>query len=107
MPSGRLELQRHYDSSRLATCGKRAYTGAVRPAWKRIRYRLEWLALKAAAKIVPLLSRNACYRLAQITGALAATLDRAGRRVALSNLQLAFGDELSPDRRTKIVRQSY
>ena len=79
----------------------------MRPAWKKIRYRLEWLALKAAAKIVPLLSRNACYRLAQITGALAATLDRAGRRVALSNLQIAFGDELSPDRRNKIVRESY
>ena len=74
---------------------------------EKIRYRLEWLALKGAAKIVPLLSRNACYRLAQITGALAATVDRAGRRVALSNLQVAFGDELSPGRRNKIVRESY
>jgi Kdo2-lipid IVA lauroyltransferase/acyltransferase len=79
----------------------------VRAVWKRIRYRLEWLALKGAAKIVPLLSRNACYRLAQVTGALAATLDRAGRRVALSNLQVAFGDELSPGRRAGIVRESY
>ena len=91
----------------LATHPKRAYTGAVRAVWKKIRYRLEWLALKSVAKIVPLLSRNACYRLAQVTGALAATLDRAGRRVALSNLQVAFGDKLSPDRRAKIVRESY
>jgi KDO2-lipid IV(A) lauroyltransferase len=93
--------------SRLATHRKRAYTGAVRGIWKKIRYRLEWLALKSAAGIVPLLSRNACYRLAQVIGALAATVDRAGRRVALSNLQVAFGDELSPSRRNEIVRESY
>jgi lauroyl/myristoyl acyltransferase len=79
----------------------------VRAVWKKIRYRLEWLALVTAAKIVPLLSRKACYHLAQFTGAVAATLDRAGRRVALSNLQIAFGDELSSRRRNKIVRESY
>ena len=62
---------------------------------------------QGAAKIIPLLSRKACYRLALFTGALAATVDRAGRRVALSNLQVAFGDELSPGRRNEIVRESY
>jgi lauroyl/myristoyl acyltransferase len=75
--------------------------------WKKFRYRLEWLALKGAAAIIPLLSRKACYRLAQVTGALAATFDRAGRRVALSNLQAAFGNELSSGRRAEIVRESY
>jgi KDO2-lipid IV(A) lauroyltransferase len=80
---------------------------AVRAVWKRIRHRLEWLALTSAAKIVPLLSRKACYRLAQFIGAVAALVDRAGRRVALSNLQVAFGDEFSPDRRNQIVRESY
>ena len=79
----------------------------MRAAWKKIRYRLEWLALKGAAKVIPLLSRNACYRLAQLIGAVAATVDRAGRRVALSNLEFAFGDELSRSRRNKIVRESY
>ena len=79
----------------------------MRAAWKKIRYRLEWLALISAAKIVPLLSRNACYRLAQMTGALAATVDWAGRRVALSNLEIAFGNELSRSRRSQIVRESY
>ena len=80
---------------------------ATLDSWKRIRYRLEWLALKSAAKIIPLLSRRACYRLAQVLGRLAATLDRSGRCVALSNLEAAFGDELAPDRRTEIVRESY
>ena len=79
----------------------------MRAVWKKIRYRLEWLALKSAAKIVPLLSRQTCYRLALVIGAVAATLDRAGRRVALSNLQVALGGELSPGRRAEIVRESY
>lgn len=60
-----------------------------------------------ALKIVPLLSRNACYQLAGFAGSLAATFDRAGRRVALANLQAAFGDQFSPAARAKIVRQSY
>lgn len=79
----------------------------MRGVWKRIRYRLEWLALKGAAAVVPLLSRNACYRLAQMVGALAAIVDRAGRRVALSNLEAAFGNQLSPHRRAEIIRESY
>ena len=32
----------------LGACAKRAYTGAMRTA-RKIRYRLEWLALKSAA----------------------------------------------------------
>ncbi len=34
-------------------------------------------------------------------------LDRRGRRVALSNLRVAFGDEISAEGRAQIVRQSY
>ena len=79
----------------------------MRAAWKKIRYRLEWLALKAATKFVPLLSRKACYRLALLLGSLGASLDRRGRRVALSNLRVAFGDEISAEGRAQIVRESY
>ncbi len=75
--------------------------------WKRLRYRLEWLALKAALKLVPLLSRGACYRFAGLAGALGALFDRRGRRVAFANLQAAFGDEFSQARRAEIVRESY
>src|SRR5438309_1143078 len=57
----------------LAACVKRAYTGAM-PTARKIRYRLEWLGLKSAAKFVALLSRKACYRLALLLGSLAATL---------------------------------
>src|SRR5512133_2929205 len=74
---------------------------------RKIRYRLEWLALKSATKFLPLLSRKACYRLALLLGSLGAMLDRRGRRVALSNLRVAFGDEISSERRAQIVRESY
>jgi len=79
----------------------------VRAAWKKIRYRIEWLALAVVAKTIPLFSRKACYRLAQFIGAIAATLDRRARRVALSNLRAAFGETLSPGRQAEIVRESY
>jgi lauroyl/myristoyl acyltransferase len=40
-------------------------------------------------------------------GSLAAMFDRRGRRVALSNLRVAFGDEISAEGRAQIVRESY
>ena len=86
-----------------AACAKRAYTGAVRTA-KKIRYRLNWL--KFATKFLPLLSRKACYRLGLLLGSLGARLDRRGQRVALSNLRVAFGDEISTEGRAQIVRES-
>jgi lauroyl/myristoyl acyltransferase len=79
----------------------------MRTAWKKIRYRLEWLGLKSATKFLPILSRKACYRLALLLGSLGAMLDRRGRRVALSNLRVAFGDEISSERRAQIVYESY
>jgi KDO2-lipid IV(A) lauroyltransferase len=75
--------------------------------WKRVRYRLEWIGLLVAAKLIPLLSRKSCFRLAQMLGALMSILDRAGYRVALNNLEVAFGDELSEHDRRKIARESF
>jgi Kdo2-lipid IVA lauroyltransferase/acyltransferase len=40
-------------------------------------------------------------------GALMSILDRAGYRVALNNLEVAFGDELSEHDRRKIARESF
>ncbi|HSH37807.1 MAG TPA: lysophospholipid acyltransferase family protein, partial [Chthoniobacterales bacterium] len=79
----------------------------MKALWKKARYRLEWLALVTALKLVPLLSRRACYDLAGFAGTIAATFDRPGRRVSLSNLEAAFGDGVSPTRREQIVRESY
>src|SRR5881392_2456199 len=79
----------------------------MRSRWKRIRYRLEWIGLLLATKLIPLLSRKACYHLAQIAGALLSFFDRHRYDVALSNLEVAFGDKLSPSERRKITRESF
>src|SRR5258707_13994682 len=79
----------------------------MRSRWKRIRYRLEWAGLFLATKLIPLCSRKACYRLAQLAGALLSFLDRPLYHVALSNLEVAFGDQLSARERRKIVRESF
>jgi Kdo2-lipid IVA lauroyltransferase/acyltransferase len=79
----------------------------VRAIWKKIRYRLEWVGLLLATALVPLLSRKACFRLANLLGAMMSVLDRGGARVALSNLEVAFGDRFSAAERKRIVRESF
>ncbi len=76
-------------------------------AWKPTRQRGEWLVVRAFAAMVPRLPRRFCHRLADWLGAAAALLDRTGRRVALENLQCAFGAEFSAERRSELVRESY
>ena len=79
----------------------------MRSIWKRIRHRLEWAGVLVATKLVPLLSRKGCYRFALALGGLMSILDRHGRKVALSNLEVAFGDRFSQREREQIVRESY
>src|SRR5438309_7792197 len=83
------------------------YTAAMRSQWKRFRYRLEWIALRLATRLVPILSRKTCFYLAEFLGAAMSILDRHRRKVALSNLEVAFGDQSSIGERRKIVRQSF
>jgi KDO2-lipid IV(A) lauroyltransferase len=75
--------------------------------WKRIRYRLEWLGLVVAIKLIPLCSRKACYHIALAAGALLSFVDRRRYQVALSNLEVAFGDRFSPQQRRNIIRESF
>src|SRR5947208_11137358 len=79
----------------------------MRSRWKRIRYRLEWIGLILATKLIPLFSRRACYYLAQTAGALMPIFDRHHYKVALNNLEVAFCDQLSIQQRRKIARQSF
>src|SRR6516162_2344687 len=79
----------------------------MRSQWKRIRYRLEWLGLVLATKLIPLFSRSACYHLARTAGALLSFADRQAYRVAVSNLDVAFGHRFSPRERRKIARESF
>src|SRR5438477_10570851 len=79
----------------------------MRSRWKRIRYRLEWLGLVLATKLIPLCSRTACYHIARSAGALLSFVDRQRFKVALNNLEVAFGNRFSPQERRKIVRDSF
>src|SRR6266568_3388885 len=76
----------------------------MRRRWKKFRYRLEWAGLHAAAKLVPLLSRKACFRLAHSLGFIMSIFDRHGRKVALSNLDVAFGDYIEFENLEEIDR---
>ena len=67
----------------------------MRRRWKRFRYRLEWIGLRLALKLVPLLPRSICLRLARVLGFLMSIFDRQARNVALANLEVAFGNQLS------------
>jgi KDO2-lipid IV(A) lauroyltransferase len=79
----------------------------MRSRWKRVRYRLEWLGLVLATKLIPLGSRRACYHIAQAAGVLLSFVDRQRYQVALTNLKVAFGDQFSPNERRKIARESF
>ena len=79
----------------------------MRSQWKRIRYRLEWLGLLLATKLIPLCSRRVCYHLARTAGVLLSFLDRQRFEVAADNLRVAFGDQFSADERRKLARESF
>src|SRR6266700_947035 len=79
----------------------------MRSQWKRVRYRLEWLGLRLAMKLVPLLPRKARFRLAHFLGALMSIFDRDRYKVALNNLEVAFGSQLSNRERRTITRESF
>src|SRR6266480_4808903 len=79
----------------------------MRSQWKRIRYRLEWIGLLLAARLIPLCSRRICDYVARLAAALLSFLDRPRYRVALSNLEVAFGNRFSPAERRKLARQSF
>src|SRR5215475_10151305 len=79
----------------------------MRSRWKRIRYRLEWLGLILATKLIPLCSRRTCYRISQAAGALLSFADRDRYQVTLTNLEVAFGDRFSLEERRKIARESF
>src|SRR6266446_6716906 len=83
------------------------YTLLVKRRLKHLRHRAEWFFLHMGSAFVPLLPHSICYRLAQLLGTLAFAIDRRGRRVALSNLEVALGHELSLTQRRTIARKSY
>jgi KDO2-lipid IV(A) lauroyltransferase len=56
----------------------------------RVRYRLEYLALRAFAAIIPRLSRRSVLATARALGSIAFRLDRRGRNLGRQNLNTAI-----------------
>lgn len=74
---------------------------------KRTRHRLEWLAIRTLAQLVPRLPRSVTHPLAGALGGAAALLHWPGRRVALENLEAVFAAEMPLAQRKRVARQSY
>lgn len=77
------------------------------PFWKRQRYRLECLGLRAASALVCLLPWRWIGLLATAVGSAFFTIDRHRRDVTLANLRSAFGDKYSEGELRSIGRKSY
>jgi Kdo2-lipid IVA lauroyltransferase/acyltransferase len=73
-------------------------------AGKRVRFRLEWLAAETLALIIPVFPRRFVVQLGYALGWLA--FCGPARRVALQNLDVAFGDTKTPADKTRIARGS-
>jgi Kdo2-lipid IVA lauroyltransferase/acyltransferase len=74
---------------------------------KRIRYFLEAQLVRSFAWLTPRLPRSLILFFARTVGTLAYCLDSRGRRTALENLRVAFGDQYTPHQRAQIARRSY
>ena len=75
--------------------------------WKRCRYRLEAAALESLAAVLPLLSRQALLRVANTLGRLAYLTLHKERRVALTNLDIAFGLSKTSEEKKRIALSSF
>ncbi len=75
--------------------------------WKRFRYRLEALILELLAATVPLLSRKMRVRVANAIGWIAFHVAVGERRIALTNLDIAFGSTKSPEEKRRIARSAF
>jgi KDO2-lipid IV(A) lauroyltransferase len=76
------------------------------PLRKRVRFQCETFAARLIAWMFPHFSRRAVGRLGRMLGLLGYYLLPAQRRVALANLDLAFGSTKSPAEKTRIARAS-
>lgn len=73
----------------------------------RMRYRIEWAALRSAEIIIPLLPLRLVRLAAQGIGSLTWLLDARGRRVIRENLRLALGATQGEKARRRIERENY
>jgi lauroyl/myristoyl acyltransferase len=76
-------------------------------SWKRFRYRLEGLLLELLAALVPRLPRKTLVGLANAAGGFAFHLVARERRIALTNLDIAFGSTKSAEEKRRIACSAF
>ena len=75
--------------------------------WKRIRYRFEGWILELLAAAIPLLSRRMLVRIANGAGWIMFHLAAGERRIALTNLDIAFGSTKSTQEKRRIACSAF
>lgn len=88
-------------------CPSDNFTASSMNHLKKLRRIPELLAICMGYALVPLLPRRAVVAAARCLGALAFRVCGRQRRVALANLELAFGPDMPPDRKTGVVQAMY
>lgn len=74
---------------------------------RRFRFLLEWGVFRIALGFIPLLSRRCVLRMAETAGWLGWRLARRDRRIAMANLDLAFGTTLTAREKHAIIRRVF
>ncbi len=75
--------------------------------WKKIRYRIEWLAVLFISRVIPLLPRRSVLLLARLLGPIGYFFDSHGRTTTLQNLNSVYGPNKSPAEIKRIARGCY
>lgn len=74
--------------------------------FKKIRYWFEFVGLAATARLIPLFPLPVLHWVAWAVSWPVFYFDRRSKRVALANLEAAFGDRYTPKERERIARKS-
>ncbi|MDF1813544.1 MAG: lysophospholipid acyltransferase family protein [Verrucomicrobiales bacterium] len=92
----------------LAWLGRRFQPSFIEmPFSKKLRYKLEFIALYTLTKVIPALPEGVAHSLGVTLGKLAYRFDKRGRATALENLTLIFGKEKSKIEIECIAQMSY
>ena len=73
---------------------------------KRVRYWVEWVLVSFFGRLVQALPFAAAQKIGDIAGSLVFWGDVKGRKVAMANLEVAFGSALSLNQRRRVAQRS-
>jgi len=75
--------------------------------WKRLQWRLEWLAHSGVESLAALLPGPLVFRLGEVLGAFAWRLMPRRRKIVTRNLRIAFAGEKTREELDQLVRETF